>query len=207
MTYSLPIFAVTYLSTLLGDSSGMSIVSSIAEFFASTFNLCLVAYLAEARQSDSPFNLGKATARVRENLLPLFGVSLVTGLLIIFGTILLVIPGIIAAIGLCVAAPAYIYEKRTGITDAARRSWALTKDNRLTIAGIYLPLIAGFVLIIAILFSLPEMFEGALLLSIVSTISGSIATFVTCIFSIFIYLTLRETKEGHTPEVTAAVFD
>lgn len=207
MTYSLPIFAVTYMSAQLGDPSGMGVVTSLAEFFATTFNLCLVAFLAEARQSGTPFKLGKAAEAARSNLLPLFGVSIVTGFIIILGTILLIVPGIIATIGLCVAAPAYIYEKRTGITDAARRSWTLTQNHRLIIAGIYLPLIVGFALIIALLVILPERFDSALLMSTISTVSGSIVTFVTCVFSVIIYTSLREVKEGQTPAVTAAVFD
>lgn len=206
LSYSLPIFAVTYLTTLMGDN-GVGIISNIAEFFATTLNLCLVAFLIEARQSDKPFKLSNDISKVRGLFLPLFVVSLITGLLIFLGTILLIVPGIIAAVGLCVAAPAYIYEKRTGVSEAIKRSWKLTQDYRIIIGCIYLPLIAGIGLIFFVIFSLPETFNMPLLIAAVSMVSGSISTFFLNIFSIMIYITLREVKEGHAPDVTAAVFD
>lgn len=59
----------------------------------------------------------------------LFLCNLVGGLLVLVGLVLLIIPGIVVALGLCLAAPAVVIAKR-GPLEALGDSWNLTATHR-----------------------------------------------------------------------------
>lgn len=60
----------------------------------------------------------------------LFLCNLVAGILVLFGLVLLIIPGIIVALGLSLAAPAVVIAKR-GPIEALGDSWGLTDSRRM----------------------------------------------------------------------------
>lgn len=198
---------IAILTAMTGDNAALDSFSNIIDFMASMFNLCVMILLIEARRTRSPFTLNVALSKSVGYLPGLLLVFLLTTLVILLGTILLIVPGIIAAIGLCIAAPVYVSENHTGISQSLKRSWQLTKTHRLNIALIYLPVIGGVLLMITAMVTLPETATILWLETVVYTLIGSLMTFFFNLFSIFIYTTLREVKEGQTPDVTAAVFD
>lgn len=213
LVYIFPTLTFSMLTVTTGDNPLINLLGSVIDFIASTLSFCLMAFLFEARLTGKAFAIKSSLLMGRQYLLPIFGISLFNGLVIGFGTLLLIIPGIILFVGLCVAIPAYIYEKRTGISDSLRRSWELTRNHRLTIAIIYLPLLSAMALLIFVLFQFygsfsPDDVLPALLIdAVIFTLVGSLITVTFNLLSIIIYTTLREVKEGQTPDVTAAVFD
>jgi hypothetical protein len=137
-------------------------------------------------------------------LLPVLGVSILTGLIIGIGTLLCVVPGIIAATVLAAAVPAAVIE-RPGVTGAMARSEKLTSGYRWTVFGVIfgiylLQFIVNMGLNMLAIVSPP----GFMLASAVSTIifTGLFATAAT-----LVYYHLRKAKEAIDVEEIAAVFD
>jgi len=172
-------------------------------------NMSVVTELAITRAVHQPFVLGTALKRSLINIVPLFLVMLLCGLSMMLGFLLLIIPGIIIAIALCVAIPAYVAESRTGIIGALKRSWALTENHRWAIllifilVGILGSLFSGIAKALTLLVNLDNL---ALMIGLNTLVEGLYTLFST-VFTVVIYVVLRESKEDHTPDATAALFD
>jgi len=154
-----------------------------------------------------------ASAVLALGLLPaLIALSLLLGLMVVAGTMLLVFPGLMIYCATLVAVPALI-EERPGILGSISRSRDLTRGSRWRI------------FLIAILF----WFFGAALQSIVALVSGislgdpmqpveplragiaagassSLSTMIVAAVTAALYVELREVKEGATTHELADVF-
>lgn len=128
-------------------------------------------------------------------------VSLLAGLIILVGLILLVIPGIIFAVFLAVAIPALVIENKRG-TDALGRSWNLVKGSFWHVLGTVI--VAGLI--------------GGLVSSLIGAIGGnnwflswiftSIGQIVAAPFNalvlVILYLDLRARQESLTADTLRA---
>lgn len=172
-------------------------------------NMSVVTELTVTRAVNRPFDIGPALKRSLINIVPLFIVMVLCGLAIMLGFILLIIPGIIVSVALSVAIPAYVAESRTGITDALKRSWELTKNHRWAILLIFLliaifgAIFGGIIQAVSMIFASQS---PALIIGLNSIIEG-LYTLISTVFTVVIYVVLRESKEGNAPEATAAVFE
>jgi hypothetical protein len=124
-------------------------------------------------------------------------VSILVGLIVAGGLILLIIPGIIFAVKLAVSIPALVVENRRG-TDAIGRSWNLTTGHFWHVLGTYIvaAIIAGIVSGILTAIGGSNWFVRAILASIAAIIT----TPFTALVLILIYLDLRVRKEGLSDE-------
>jgi uncharacterized membrane protein len=143
--------------------------------------------------------------------LPLILVGLLTGLGVMLGMLLLVVPGIILMLMWAVAAPVVVAEK-AGVTEAMSRSRELTKGARWKIFGLFLVL-----LVIAFAISGVNEFilggaasrtQTGLLasFSIVGLIIGMITTAVWATFQTSLYVELRNWKDGPQTQALDAIF-
>jgi hypothetical protein len=124
-------------------------------------------------------------------------VSLLVGLILLGGFILLIIPGIIFLVFLAVTIPALVVENKRG-TDALGRSWNLVKGafwhvlGTIVVAGIIVSVVSGIIGAIG-----GDNF-------VVSWIFTSIAQIITVPFSalvsVVLYLDLRARQESLTAE-------
>jgi hypothetical protein len=131
-----------------------------------------------------------------DHLWSILGISLLAGLVILGGLILLIIPGLIFAVMLSVVIPSFVFENRRG-SAALGRSWELVKGHFWHVVGATLlaALIAGFV-------------SGVLTAPasnwFVYWILGSIARILTIPFTalvaVTLYLDLRARSESLTGE-------
>lgn len=84
--------------------------------------------------------------------------SLLTGAAVLFGLILLIIPGIIAAVGLLFV-KYVVVDRELGPIEALKESWAITKGNRMKLLGllalIILMNIAGAIVLVGLLVTMP----------------------------------------------------
>jgi hypothetical protein len=150
-------------------------------------------------------SLGDCLRVAFARILPVIGVSLLLGIAVVLGFVLLIVPGVILAVMWSVAVPVTI-EERTGVFGAFARSRELTSGARWKIFGLFLLilLIGLGIGLLAVLLStaatgvsymnpLVMMSAGAIAVNvIVSTISAAIwSTLQTSLF-----VELREWKDG-----------
>lgn len=171
------------------------------------------------RYLDKPADLGGSLSAI----LPLLPILLITSLLVGIacgiGFILLIIPGIIVAMGLSMITPIIVVEKM-GPIDAMKRSWELTKKKKLHLFGLFfvgglissvpLRLVDGIlqeVIIIPSAFSIEAVSNAVFTYSAVTCLLTSLfAPVVTCIL-VLAYFNLRVQKEGFDVEHLAQQFD
>ncbi len=146
-------------------------------------------------------------------LLPVVGVSFLTGLAVGLGFLLLIVPGIMMALAWCVNVPVVVVERR-GITSTFSRSAELTRGSRWPILGLFVVyiLIAWAADTLGVLIT--HGFDLATLASGFNPAEWVILTLLQVAQSMLgaagiasIYYELRSTKEGVGPETLAAVFD
>jgi hypothetical protein len=94
-----------------------------------------ITQLASARGKKVEFN--EVFKKSRALALPYLGLTIIVGLTVIFGTILIIIPGIIAAFFLSMST--YIMaDKNPGVIKAYKQSYYLVKENILVVLALFL---------------------------------------------------------------------
>ncbi len=151
-------------------------------------------------------------------ILPLIALSILMGVALVVGFLLLIVPGVLMALAWSVAVPSLVVE-RTGVFGAFSRSADLTRGHRgaiLIIAIVFwvLSVIAGLVLglVLAVVMGVSHV-SGADSSS-VAVLSGMVQGVISTVEGIIgaagvatIYVELRAIKEGAGPRDLAAVFD
>ncbi|WOE75130.1 glycerophosphoryl diester phosphodiesterase membrane domain-containing protein [Alterisphingorhabdus coralli] len=145
--FVIPQFAMTMvMGDPLAGASGdpNAVLDEMLTFYADNFLPILIAsligvigtvtvltiYLDESRPT-----VGTAIAAAFGLFIPYFLTSLLMGLAIGIGFMLLIVPGIYLAIKFICAAPIIVAEKERNPIAALQRSWELTKGNSLRIFG------------------------------------------------------------------------
>ena len=128
-------------------------------------------------------------------------VSVLVGLAVIGGLILLVIPGLIFLFFLSVSVPVLIVENRRG-TDAMSRSWNLVKGHFWHVVGVIV--VAG--LITGVISSIIGAIGGNVWVVrwIFSAIGSIITAPFTALVSVLLYLDLRSRSEALTADALRA---
>lgn len=109
-------------------------------------NTFVICYISKYDESDSGIvNISSVWKKVSQVIIPLLVYSIIYGIIISFGFVLCLIPGIILAIFFTFYSYIYVVEKLS-LVDTFKRSWKLVKDSWFTIFGIQL--IIGIVILI-----------------------------------------------------------
>lgn len=155
-----------------------------------------------------------ATAALAQGLkrsVPLFGLAAVTTVLVGAGLLLLVVPGIVIALMICVAVPVLMVEDG-GILSSLSRSRDLTKGLRWQLLGVFLAALAGCIAVTAVVtlpfdFLLPR--EGAITLAgaIIEAAAQLFTTVFLAVLVAVVYHELRVAKDGVSTAQLAAAFD
>jgi hypothetical protein len=163
--------------------------------------------------------LGECLRSGVRHALPVFVILLLTGFGVLFGFLLLVVPGFILFMMWVVAAPAQVVE-RTGVFAAFGRSRTLTKGSRWRI--FWLLVLYSFVngAVQQSLLGIATMFTGSITptsanpfaavtpaYGVVMLVMTVVNTLITYTGMAVIYYELRRIKEGIGPEALASVFD
>lgn len=189
-----------------GGISFLSLLAIVIQMVLSQLTAAAIAYGSFQYLNGNPISLGDCISRGLALLLPVIGVAVLTGLAIGIGMILLVVPGIIAAVMLWVAIPAAVVE-RPGVIDSLKRSAALTKGRRWSVFGVMIVIVvAGLVVSLILQFILLSI-AGFYVYSIGSwVVQGVLGAFYAVTAAVGYYL-LRVEKEGINIEDIAKVFD
>jgi hypothetical protein len=149
--------------------------------------------------------------------LPLLGLGIIYGLMLMLGLICLIIPAFIVLTVFSVAAPSLVIE-RTGVFGSLQRSRDLTRGHRWGVFGVLvvfwvLSLVVG--MIIGVVGVVAGFSAGASLVSgefvflraIINGVSGTLQGLITAASIASIYYELRSIKEGVAPQSLLSVFD
>ena len=186
-------------------------------FFGNFLMQGIVVYAVFQGLSGQSVNFSESLAVALKRLFPLLGVTISTGFIVMFGYVLLVIPGIIFSLMLWVAVPICIVEKG-GVGDALRRSKFLTDGYKGTIffivfvtgiiGGIFSGLQSGTGMVFAasgLLESSPQM--GIIILALVNTCIAAFSAAFGAVVVTVGYYALRHEVEGVAVEDLASVFE
>jgi Membrane domain of glycerophosphoryl diester phosphodiesterase len=164
-----------------------------------------------------PISAREALARAMPYIGRILVCSLLLALVVGLGLLLLLVPGIILAVGLALAIPAVVLEPRTSASAALSRSWELTRGSRWRIFGLgftllvllYIPVVAVTGLLAVVL---PQASGGSFGPTSISTVAamaiGGIVQMLIyplfyCVLTVT-YYDLRVRKEGFDLELLAS---
>ncbi len=143
------------------------------------------------------------------NFIPILVVGFFTLVLFYLGLVLLIVPGVYAAVLLTVVIPVIVVEK-PGILESLKRSSELTRGSRWPLAGLFLFSVfvtGGFPLLIEYVISFFAGLISAHFLFIAAQLINSAALAYWFVVIAFTYLELRRLQEGPTKEQVASIFE
>ncbi|MFT4076962.1 MAG: hypothetical protein QM647_15655 [Asticcacaulis sp.] len=208
--------------TFTTQSWAIGIGFTLAVGVLNLFSMAAITEIAILRSVGKKAELGSILAHALGNIVPIFVISLIVGLLTGLCFLLLAIPGIMYAIASCVAVPAYVGQPGVGLMGAVQKSYELTKGHRWSIFALFL--VGGIALTavegaISAPITLAPMMQAMTSGSaanvdpnnpaylLVSAVLNGISSLLTQIFVVAIYVCLRQSREKATPDVAAAVFE
>jgi len=209
----LPIFVVTAIAALpnvlenAGPSRGAVILSAFATDVMRRLGQAALLYRAFAQMRGRPVSLVRSVQLGLRRFLPVVGLAIAVSLLIGAGTLLLLVPGIVAYAMTFVATPACVVEE-LGVSASMDRSAQLTKGQRWKILGIALLVLIPGVLGSAVIDAVAEEAGiGFVPASAGQVIWEGIWGSYYAILAIATYHELRAIKEGVGIDQVAAVFE
>jgi len=189
------VFAVTAVANLLFDEGFLLIVASAIGMVASVFYQGMVVRLVDdVRDGVRDASLDTLFKSVSPVALPLFLLSLLVGVAVFFGLILLIVPGLFLLTIWAVSAPAVVIERK-GVFEALKRSQELVKGNAWNVFGV-------IVLVFVMLFGVGIVGAalGAVGGDVVSVLVQLVGTVfvapIAALATAVLYFTLRDLKEG-----------
>jgi uncharacterized membrane protein len=194
--YNLGLTALYYVT--------FTVLSSIAT--AATVFVVSESYLGR------PMTAAQALRRATPLLSRLIVCSLLIAIVVAFGTLLLIVPGVVFFCGLLLAFPSLVLEPRNTPTGALSRSWFLTRGARwrmfwllvTMVALIYVPLVGlGTVASLVLPKGSPGPDLGLLTLAIAGVVQMLLYPLFYCVLTVA-YYDLRVRKEGFDLEVLAS---
>jgi uncharacterized membrane protein len=155
-----------------------------------------------------PADIGGSLTAALALLLPLIGLALLTGIILMIGFILLIVPGIIFYVIFSVAVPVLV-EERPGVIKSMERSVALTRGSRWQVFGVLVIFILFYFAVSMVVGVLGNMAGPGSMLAqlIISSVTGVVVSLVLAALLASLYVELRTVKEGATTESLAAIFE
>jgi hypothetical protein len=190
----------------VGQVVALALLAVFLWLVLSTLSQAIILYAAFQAMRGRPVNLVESFKVGLRRFFPIIGLAISMGVALMFGFMLLIIPGVILAMVWSVATPACVVEK-LGPFRSMGRSAALTRGHRWKILGLFLLLgimgAAGGSMLTAVLYLL----GGNTLVQIGSLLWNGVWGAVYAVALVVTYHDLRVAKEGVDIEQIAAVFD
>ncbi len=204
---------------MIGLMGGIGFISMVLLFLAGSILQGAVTHTSINDFNDEQTSAKESISTGISLALPLIGLGIISGIAMVFGFLLLIVPGVFLACLWAVAAPALVVE-RIGIFDSLKRSADLTSGYRWWVLLLFIIIVAlsmGLSMVSGIL-TFPVTLSGstmwagnfgvgALYSVIVETAAQVITTLIGTIVVASLYFELRYLKEGVGAESLASVFD
>ena len=208
---------VAYLPSLLlpASAGGMAIqnrgwviglLAIILTVMLGLLSQAILVYGSFQDMRGKAVNIGESFNVGIGRLVPILGLTILEGLGIMVGFMLLIVPGLILIAMWFVAVPVCIVERR-GPWQSMVRSGELTKGHRWKIFGVVILLYLVSGIVGYILTSVLGAVAGAVAATIVSLIWNGVWGAFFAVFVVVTYYELRVAKEGVDIEQIASVFD
>jgi hypothetical protein len=208
---------VAYLPSLLLQSGATTasyqntnwavvLIATILTVMLGLLSQAILVYGSFQDMRGKQVNIGESFNIGISRLVPILGLTLLEGLCVMVGFMLLIVPGVILITMWFVAVPVCIVE-RQGPWQSMMRSGELTKGHRWKIFGIILLLYLVSAIVAYILTSVVGAIGGSILALIATLIWNGIWGAFFAIFVVVTYYELRSAKEGIDLEQIASVFD
>jgi hypothetical protein len=214
----LPNFAMNYvlaanLPTIAGNPfdgsywgtyAGLLLLTVFAGYLLQATVVRMVILDLSGRRPDLGGSLVAALALV----LPMIGLAIVSGIGIMLGLMLLIVPGVILYVMWIVAVPILVEERR-GVFGSLSRSSELTRGSRWQIFGLVVLFIIFSFVISAVfgLLNIGDPFQSPELFALSSAVVAVISGLVMAAMLASLYFELRTVKEGATSDSLAAIFE
>ena len=199
-------------TTFSWQAFGLAIGAGLVGLLSSCVLQAALTHGTVSYLNGRPASFGDCLSTGVRLLFPVLGIGILLGLALVFGLILLIVPGVLMGLAWIVTVPVEVIERR-GVLNAFGRSADLTRNHRGAIFGLS---VAYWVVVWALSAALAGLSFGALLhpngvLAIVAVVvsallQGAIGLLGSAGIAA-IYYELRSIKEGIGPEELAAVFD
>ena len=164
-------------------------LGSVVQLVATAVYAGAVVRVVEAENSGGePGSIGEIFGSISDRIWPLVWVAFVSSILVVFGFILLIIPGIILLVWWSVYQPAIIVEHLAW--DSLSRSRALVKGNGWNVFGLALVLLLLVLLTSAVSLSLGVLIGGAFGIVLVGIVLGIFLVPIDGLVRSVLYFTL-----------------
>ena len=195
-----PLNTEAMVANMVPYAIGTVLWMMVAGYLAQSF----VTYGTIQNLRGQSMSASQAFARSISILVPAIIMGFVASIGILFGMLLLIVPGIILALMWYVAIPSMVVEK-TGIFESLARSAQLTKGYKGNIFGLYIIILIIGSVISLILELLPINSIGiAVIIEVIY--QGAFTAFVSVVSAV-VYHDLRIAHEGVDTNQIATVFD
>jgi len=203
----IPIVAVAFgFATAPQNAFAFVLIGLALYFIFAMISQAALVYGALEELRGRHFTIGEALSKGFRRFWPVLGVAIVSGLIVMVGSVLLLVPGLIALCMLYVAIPACVVEE-WGVTQSLTRSAELTKGYRWPIFGLILLVIVGAAIVGAVLEAIVQAVAGDIVGSLFDAALQVYFTALASAVVAIIYYRLRVIKEGIDIERIAHVFD
>jgi hypothetical protein len=193
------LFLIEALFRLLGlESAGLAIVASLIALILNTLYTGMVVELVnDVRDGRLDQSVGGLFSSVTPVLLTLIAVSILAGIGIAIGFVLVIIPGLVLLTFWSVVAPVTVLE-RPGVFAAFSRSWQLVKGSGWQVFGVIVLFILIFLAIGIVLGII-----GAILGDAGEVVLGYLGSVITAplvaLAASVLYFELKAVREGAAP--------
>jgi len=148
-------------------------------------------------------SIGEAISSTVTAIPAVIGISILYWLAVMFGAMLLLVPGLIAIAMWSVSVPAYL-EERKGVFAAMSRSRDLTRGSRWKVLGLMLVSVVLLMLLSLAVLLVTNL--GTATTMLVSLVTGGLAGAIFAAIIATLYVELRQVKEGAGAERLAEIF-
>ncbi|MGH2751572.1 MAG: hypothetical protein ACRDJV_15700 [Actinomycetota bacterium] len=194
--------AIAILSVLLVAIGGLvgallSAILSVAAVFI--VQAALVEAVADIRDGRADLSVGDTLKRGASRIGSVAGASILAGIAIAIGLLLLIVPGLVLITWWAVIVPAIVLE-RVGAMDSFGRSRNLVRGHDFQVFGVivlqFLIFLAFSIVLGAILIALPEEIRSFVSNVVSGSLTGPFAALVTTL----LFFRLKAAKEGAGPD-------
>jgi hypothetical protein len=186
---AIAVFAIVAIARLVFTGGAALLVSLVALILGTFYQGMVVELVGDVQDGRRDASVGRLFRGVAPIVLPLIGLSILLGVGVGIGFILLIVPGLFLMTIWAVAAPSLVIE-RQGVFTAFGRSRELVRDNGWEVFGVIL-LVIAIGLAVGIIVAILASGLGTTGIAIVQWIAQVIVSPFTALISAVLYFSLR----------------